>query len=220
VTDGAFQTTARADGAGWARDTGAVEHRTFAGPDKRAGMHTTLQSWRRTWRRVGEIEGKRGKAIRLSVAVRYVVYLLTVLAVAAVANASFGGTAWRLAGTLVLFSAAAMTVTAALGTMLVPHKRDDIVEDFRHFLFQVSLLPAAGIAVFQWVLRVYTDNPLNQDNFLNLLNNTLPLLFAFTVFVPAIVFIKAVAGRRMLDRTQQDDQELMQTWTRQDMFMP
>lgn len=215
-----FQTTAQADGAGFAHDTGAPDHRTFAGPDKRAGMQTTLQSWRRTWKRVGEIEGPRGKAIRLSVATRYVAYLLVVLGVAAIAHASFAGTAWRLSGTLVLFSAAAMTVTAALGTMLVPHKRDHIVEDYRHFLFQVSLLPSAGIAAFQWVLRLYTDNPMNQDNFLNLLNNSLPLLFAFTIFVPAIVFIKAVAGRRMLDRTQQDDEELMQTWTRQDMFMP
>lgn len=209
-----------ADGAGWASDASDQAPRALGAPDKKAGFYTTLQSWKQTWKRVGEVEGARGKAIRYSVAFKHAGYLLLIIICAAIANASFGGTAWRLAGTLVLFSGAAMTVTAALGMIFIPHKRTNIGEDYRHFLFQVSLFPATGIAVFQWVLKSYTANPQNQDNFLGLLTNTLPLLFAFTVFVPAIVFIKAVAGRRMLDRTQQDDQELMQTWTRQDTFMP
>jgi len=151
---------------------------------------------------------------------RYAGYLLTIIICAAVANASFAGTPWSMAGTLILFSAACMSVTAALGTLFIPQKRPEIVEEFRHFLFQISMLPATGIAVFQWVLKAYSADPRNQDNFLGLLHNALPLLFAFTVFVPAIVFVKAVAGRRMLDRSQQDDQELMETWTRQDHLMP
>jgi hypothetical protein len=155
----------------------------------------------------------------MAVLLRYLGYLVVIVLCSAVAHASFAGTPWRMGGTLVLFSSACMAVTAALGTMFIPHKRTEIVEDFRHFLFQVAILPATGIAAFQWVMRAYTADPRHQDNFLGLLQNSLPMLFAFSVFVPAVVFIKAVAGRRTLDRSQQDDQELMETWTRQDHLM-
>lgn len=210
---------ARADGAGW---EGGELHPFPAGVTTgvREAVTDATATWRHTLRRARRAEGPRGVALRYSVALRYLGYLLTIVVCSAIANAAYANTAWRLAGTLVLFSAALMSVTAALGAMFVPQKRVQIVEDYRHFLFQVSMLPATGIAVFQWVMRAYTANPAHQDNFLGLLSNTLPLMFAFTVFFPAIVFVKAVAGRRMLDRSQQDDQELLQTWTRQDRYMP
>jgi hypothetical protein len=175
--------------------------------------------WRGTLRRARTAEGPRGVAIRTSVALRYVGYVFTILLGATLANAAFAGTAWRLAGTLVLFSSSLMCVTAAGGTLFMPHKRSEIIEDLRHFMFQLSLIPATGIAGFDWVVRSYGADPRNQDNFLGLLQNSLPLLYAFTVFIPAIVFVKAVAGRRHLERTQQDDEEAMNTWTRQDWFV-
>jgi len=207
------------DGAGWA----PVDVDQGFGTNTVVGVTEALRdktaSWRHILRRARRAEGPRGVALRWSVLLRYVGYLCVIVLCSAVAHASFAGTPWRMGGTLVLFASACMAVTATLGTMFIPYKRTEIVEDFRHFLFQVSILPATGIAVFQWVMRAYTADPRNQDNFLGLLENALPMLFAFTVFVPAVVFVKAVAGRRMLDRSQQDDQELMETWTRQDHLM-
>lgn len=209
---------ARADGAGW------VNHDTGRGFAPQAeGMAEAVRgktaSWRGTFRRARAAEGPRGIAVRWSVGLRYIGYMVTIIVCSAIGNAAFAGTAWHMAGSLMLFSAAVMTLTAALGCMFIPYKRTEIVEDFRHFLFQVSLLPATGLAVFQWVMIAYNQDPRNADGFLSLLGNSLPLLYGFTVFVPAVVFVKAVAGRRALDRSQQDDQELLQTWTRQDMFM-
>lgn len=175
--------------------------------------------WSGTLRNVRATEGPRGVAVRTSVGLRYGGYLLTILLCAGIAHASFAGTAWRLGGTLVLFSSALMVMTAAAGTVFMPHKRSEIVEDLRHFLFQLSILPASGIAAFDWVIRSYTQDPRNQDNFLGLLQNSLPLMYAFTVFIPAIVFLKAVAGRRSLERSQQDDEEALNTWTRQDWYV-
>lgn len=209
----------RADGASWA-GPGSVEFPPGVVTGVSGAIAEKTASWRGTLRRARHSEGSRGVALRYSVGMRYVGYLVVIIICSAIANAAYSGTAWRMAGTLMLFTACAMSVTAALGAMFIPQKRSEIVEDFRHFLFQVAILPATGIAVFQWVMHAYTANPQNQDNFLGLLSNSLPLLFAFTCFVPAIVFVKAVAGRRLLDRSQQDDQELLQTWTRQDRYMP
>jgi hypothetical protein len=175
-----------------------------------------VRSWRQTAARVRAVEGERGMAVRWSVGLRYLAYVGLIITCVAVTNATFRGTAWSMGGTLMLFSAAVMCVTAALGSMFMPQKRVEIAEELKHFLFQISVLPGTGIAVFIWVMNGYMSNPQNQDNFLGLLHNSLPILYAFTVFFPAIVFIKAVAGRRTLDRTQQDDSELMATWTRQD----
>jgi hypothetical protein len=213
------RTSVPTDGAGWGPGTNSANNETVR---ESIGKVSKVKSasWRGTLSRVRRVEGSRGVAIRYSVGLRYVGYFLVIIACSVIGNASFSGTAWQMAGTLMLFSAAAMTLTATLGAMFIPQKRTEIVEDFRHFLFQIALLPATGIAIFQWVLSSYSEDPRHQDNFLGLLSNSLPLLFAFTVFVPAIVFVKAVAGRRMLDRTQQDDQELMQAWTRQDKYMP
>jgi hypothetical protein len=175
-----------------------------------------LRSWRATAARIRAVEGERGMAVRWSVGLRYLAYVGLIIACVAIATATFQGTAWAMGGTLMLFSAATMCVTAALGSLFMPQKRVEIGEELKHFLFQISVLPGTGIAVFIWVMNSYTADPAHQDNFLGLLHNSLPILYAFTVFFPALVFIKAVAGRRTLDRTQQDDSELMATWTRQD----
>lgn len=207
------------DGAGWRPVP--VDRGFGPGVDVGIGdaVRTSTASWRGTLRRARQAEGPRGVALRWSVLLRYFGYLSVIIVCSAVANAAFAGTPWRMGGTLVLFASCMMTVTASLGCMFMPYKRYEILEDWRHFMFQVSVLPATGIAMFQWVMRAYTANPLNQDNFLGLLSNALPMLFAFTVFIPSVVFVKAVAGRRVLERSQQDDQELIETWTRQDHLM-
>lgn len=184
-----------------------------------ADARERFAAWRQTVQRVVAVEGPRGIAIRWSVAFRYLTYLAVIGLCAALVHHSFAGTAWESSSTLLLFSASLQAMTAALGCAFMPQDRPEIVQDFRHFLFQIALLPATAIAMFDWVLRAYMSDPRNNDNFLGLMANSLPIIFAFTLFTPAIIFVKAVAGRRTLSRTQQDDAEMMQTWTRQDPYL-
>lgn len=187
--------------------------------DDIGGARRRWRSWRNTLARVKRVEGERGIAVRTSVFVRYAAYVGVLLLCIAITHATFRGTAWSMGGTLMLVSAAIMCTSAALGTMFLPQKRAEIVEELRHFLFQISVIPGTAIALFIWVMNAYVSSDGQGDNFMGLLHNALPILYAFTVFFPALIYVKAVAGRRVLDRTQQDDQELMSTWTRQDRWI-
>jgi hypothetical protein len=180
---------------------------------------TKMSQWRATLERIRRVEGPRGYAVRGSVAFKWAAQVLFVLIAAAICHAAFAGTSYSSMGTLVLFSAAVMAVTAAIGTMFIPHKRPEIIEEFRHVLFHLCLAPAVALSGFTWVMGEYLSDPRNGDAALNSIQGYLPIICLFTVVAPAFVLVKMVSGRRHLDRSSQDDAELMSTWTRQDRWV-
>lgn len=180
---------------------------------------TKMGQWRGTLARIRRVEGPRGIAVRGSVAFKWATHVLWVVLAAAICHAAFSGTSYSSMGTLVLFSAAVMAVTAALGTMFIPHKRPEIIEEFRHVLFHLCLAPSVCLAGFNWVMGSYLSDARNGDAALNSIHGYLPVICLFTVLAPALVLVKMVSGRRHLDRSSQDDAELMSTWTRQDRWV-
>lgn len=180
---------------------------------------TKMGQWRTTIERVRRVEGPRGIAVRGSVAFKWATHVLWVVLSAAILHAAFSGTAYASMGTLLLFSAAVMAVTAALGTMFIPHKRPEIIEEFRHVLFHLCLAPAVSIAAFSWAMGSYLSDPRNGDAAVNSIHGYMPLMCLFAVLGPALVLVKMVSGRRHLDRSSQDDAEMMATWTRQDRYV-
>jgi hypothetical protein len=177
-------------------------------------------SWRSTLARIRHVEGPRGVAVRWSVLLRYVGYLVLIVVCSAAIGRSFTGTSWASGGTIVLFGSTAILVTAAVATMFMPDRRTEILEEMRRYLFQVLLFPSTGIAVAYWFLREFTDDPGADNAFLRLLDTYLPILFLLPAVMSVIVFIKAIAGLRMLNRTTADSEEMVATWTRQDYHQP
>jgi hypothetical protein len=189
---------------------------TLLSPHARVQAVDTFTSWRRTWRQALNVEGARARTIRVSVAVRYVWYLLVVLGVTAVISTLFADSRYSMAGVLVLFASTTILFTGAVGTMFMPHQRPELVEEVRHYLFQLMLFPALAVAVLVQVIHSYTQDPQRSDGFFDLLAWSLPIMFMVTVVLPPIIFVKAVAGRRHLERSQRDDEEAMAGWSRQD----
>lgn len=206
--------TAFADGvpAGAAERLGAPIEVATAGDHARAATKL-FRGWRATFARVFEVEGERGLALRYSVVARYAAYLGVILACCGLAHFAFVGTTYSSAGIILLFCSTTMVVAAAAGTMFMPHRRDKVITDLRTFLFSGVLFPTAAESVFAWVLRTSSNG---TDGFMGLLQTALPVMFMANTVIPALVFLKTVAGQRALERTQSSDAEMMATWTRQD----
>jgi hypothetical protein len=183
------------------------------------GARKTFTGWSATMARVRRVEGPRGTAIRVTVVLRWLAHVFAVILAAGIMHAAFAETSFHAMGTLMMFSAAVMAVTGALGTMFIPTKRPEIIEEFRHCLFHLCLAPAVALAAFSWVLDSYIGDARNGDQALSSIGHYLPMLCAFTVLAPAVVFVKMVSGRRHLDRSAADDAEMMATWTRQDRWV-
>lgn len=182
----------------------------------KAATQANLRSWRATAARVRHVEGPRGMALRWSIGLRYLAHLGVIIVCSAVINAAFAGTRWSYGGSIVLFSAAAMCVTAAFGTMFLADRRTEILEELRKFLFQMLLFPSTALALGHWFLRRYTSDPGTQNDFLSLLDTYLPMFFLLPALLSLIVFVKMIAGMRFLDRSRSDAEELLNTWSRQD----
>jgi hypothetical protein len=161
------------------------------------------------------VEGPRGYSARAAVWLRYLGFLagivlcsaITEVVTAGIPNAARAG-AWMFA------SCTVMSLSAAVGTMAFPANRLEVLEQWRHFLFGISLLPGTGIAVFMWATEgLFKAN--STDAFAGLMSNALPILYFITVVLPTLIFIKWVAGQRTIYRSRMDDQEMVSIWTRQ-----
>lgn len=166
--------------------------------------------------RIMRNEGPRGRSTRAAVAFRYAAYLGTILVCVAATHAAFAAVPGAASGGWwMLASAAFQLIVAVAGTWFFPNKRPEIVEQARHYVFGMTVFPGTGVALFMWATRAMSDAN-STDIFVSSLNRALPYLYFLPVVLPAIIFVKTVAGLRTLNRVQLDDQELLATLTRND----
>lgn len=162
-----------------------------------------------------QAEGPRGSAVRASIYVRHVLYLLVVLAASGLTQGLLGslpqvndGGMWMLlACTLIL-------ATAAVGTMFYADHRSDILAQARHFLFGIVLFPGTGVAVLLWATRGLAASMATSNTLTSTLQYALPLIFFATVIIPPLLFVKVIAGLRNLHRSRYDDVQAISLWTR------
>jgi hypothetical protein len=163
------------------------------------------------------VEGPRGLSIRATVILRYALYMLAIMICA-------GTTQGMLAtmpevsngGMWMLFSATLTLFTAAAGCAFYVNQRKEIIEQCRHFLFGIMLFPGTGLAVLMWATRGVVTSSTSSSVLSSTFQNALPLVFFATVIIPALIFVKMIAGMRNLHRSRLDDQEAIALWTRQD----
>lgn len=164
-------------------------------------------------------EGRRASATRMTVYLKYAGFFLATILAALLTNGflqSAGTTSYG--GSLMWFSATIMYVTAAAGTMLFPQNRTEIIAQMRHYVFGLSLFPGTGIAAIIWAMRdILTSPTAGSDTLAALINFAVPAVFITTVVLPPIIFIKAVAGYYSLRRSTATDEEMVASFTRQDM---
>ena len=162
-------------------------------------------------------EGPRGAATRSTVYLRHLGYFLTILLCSGITQACFAGVSGATSGgEWMLLSASFQLVVAAVGSFMFANHRVEINHQVRSYVFGYTVLPGTGMAVFMWAARHLSSGPTNSDVFINSLNSALPWLYFLPIIIPAVIFMKTVAGMRVLNRVQLDDQETMKTYTRND----
>lgn len=195
--------------------------------------HDTYSPTRNLRRRIAEVrahmaeiadavrrtEGERGIALRWSVGFRYGVYLLGILATAAIVGAypALG----TIASSMVIISSVTIIVAAAIGTIVYPTERRSLVDQMRFFVFGTVCFPAVVLGA---LLTAVTSTGLaegfatgtNSDSLIiTITQNALPYLFWGTVVIPPFIFVKTVVGLHKLHRDRNDDEESVNQWTRQ-----
>jgi hypothetical protein len=161
-------------------------------------------------------EGFRGTSTRASVWMRYGSYWFVIVLSGAVAHLCFRSVPGaRSGGTWLMASSAFQLIVAVLGTIFAAHRRTDIIEQLRAFLFGYTVGPGLGVAVFMWTTQALVEDG-SDDLFVRTAIAALPWLYFIPVVVPAIMYLKLVSGFRALDRVQLDDEEILQIYTRND----
>jgi len=162
-------------------------------------------------------EGPRGASTRASVWLRYLGYFLTIMLCSGITQSCFAGvTGATSGGEWMLLSASFQLVIAAIGSFMFANRRVEIGHQMRSYVFGYTVLPGTGMAIFMWAARHLSSGPTGSDVFVNSLNSALPWLYFLPIIIPAVIFLKTVAGMRVLNRVQLDDQEIMKTYTRND----
>lgn len=162
-------------------------------------------------------EGLRGSSSRAAIRLRYVSYFLIIVLGATVTSACFASTPGASSGgEWLLFSAAFQLATAAVGSWFDLGHRPEIIQQVRAYVFGYTILPGTGVAVFMWAASHLGASPGSPDVFISSLQTALPWIFFLPVVLPAVIFMKTVAGMRVINREQMDDQELMNIITRND----
>lgn len=164
-------------------------------------------------------EGKSGVALRTAVALKYVTWLLTIVAAVAISHACLStAPAMRYGGIVMLFSITLVLVTGAVGTWFFPPHRMEIIEQMRRFAFSIIALPGTSIALFIAMLNVSGLDPTRQDMFISLLDYAVPMVYVATVVIPSAVFVKMIAGYRTIHThgASTDDFETARIFARQD----
>lgn len=112
-------------------------------------------------------------------------------------------------------STAFQLVVAVAGTIFAAHRRDEIIEQLRAFVFGYTIGPGVGVALFMWVTQALVADG-SDDLFVRTAIAALPWLYFIPVVVPSVMYLKLVSGFRALDRVHLDDEELLQIYTRND----
>jgi len=99
--------------------------------------------------------------------------------------------------------------------MFAAHRRDEILEQLRAYVFGYTVAPGVGVAVFMWVARNMVSSG-NEDMFVKTAVSALPWLYFIPVLVPAVIFLKMVSGFKTIDRIGLDDEEMLKIYTRND----
>jgi hypothetical protein len=162
------------------------------------------------------VEGMRGVSTRTAVYLRYVLYLLTILVCSALTQWAMSTTgAWSNGGAFMLACSILMVVTGAVGTWFYANNRREIIEQLKHYLFGIAVIPGTAMALINRSAQgLFTSPTGRNDAFLSATANALPLLVFISVVVSAALFVKMVAGLRHLHRSRLDDEEAMNTYTR------
>lgn len=161
-------------------------------------------------------EGLRGVSVRVSVLFRYLTYWFVIVLSGAVAHYCFRSVPEAGSGGIWLMASCTFQlVIAVLGTMFAAHRRTEIIEQLRGFLFGYTIGPGIGVAVFMWVARNFVAGGA-EDLFIRTAVAALPWIYFIPILVPAVIFLRLVAGFKTIDKVGLDDEEILQIYTRND----
>lgn len=161
-------------------------------------------------------EGLRAVSVRASVYLRYLSYWMAIVLSGALTHYCFKSVPEATSGGVWLMASCAFQlVVAALGTLFAAHRRDEILEQLRAYVFGYTIGPGVGVAVFMWVARNMVSSG-SEDMFIKTAVAALPWIYFIPVLVPAVIFLKMVAGFKAIDRIGLDDEEILQIYTRND----
>lgn len=170
--------------------------------------------------RIRSVEGLRGYSARALVFARKLGSLLSIVAGVYLVDWSLSvQQQWEYSAHLLLFSVTFILGLGAVGTIMYPEARYEIVDRTRELAFSWTLFPAVMTAVAMKGVVHITTGPDSPDNqFLNILiGNGLPLVFFSVVFIPAIVFAQYIfRGLRAANRKAQATEESMAEYMRHD----
>lgn len=168
--------------------------------------------------RVQANEGPRGYSTRAAVYLRHAAYLLVLILCSAITHYAMAAAGpYSIDGGQVMFFMATLTLAvAALGTMFYAGNRNEILEQARHYVFGLMVLPGTGIALILWVVKGLVTAQANPDAFSQTVDLGLLMVFGAALIMPPVIFLKLMSGIRSLNRSTTDDQEMMQVWSRQD----
>lgn len=169
-------------------------------------------------KRKRSVEGPRWLTTRATVWLRYLAYTLAVFGGCAVTEGLLSGVSTaRNGGQWMLFSVGVLMVAAMFGLWRYPTHRNEIVEQARHYVFGIMVLPGTALAAVMWAAgQFFVDAAASSEVFGTMLGTALPIVFFCTVVIPVLIYVKMVAGMRYMYRTREDDQETMSIYTRQD----
>lgn len=165
-------------------------------------------------------EGPRGYSTRAAVYARHAAYLLVILLCSSLTHICMraAGPYSIDGGAVMLFMAALTLAVGALGTASYPAQRNQILEQVRHYVFGLMVLPGTGVAAVLWIVKGLITSQANPDAFSRTVDLGLLMLFGTLMIMPPVVFLKLMSGIRTLARSTRDDQEMMSVWSRQDGF--
>ena len=169
-------------------------------------------------KRVRRFEGIRGQATRQAIILRYCAAMAAIVLCAGVNKAGLAHITSAAGGWKLLIGAVAVeAVIAAAGTFAFPARRDEIVQQTRHYIFGLTLFPATGLSGLMWALKPFADTagPAG-DGALTTVNTALPYIYYLPIIIAPIVFAKVISGIAGFHRVATDDEEMMLTLTRQD----
>jgi hypothetical protein len=171
--------------------------------------------------RIATFEGPRGYSTRAAVYARHAAYLLTIVLCSSLTHIAMqaAGPFSIDGGSVMLFMSALTLLVGALGTAAYPAQRNQIIEQVRHYVFGLMVLPGTGVAAILWIVKVgLISQQANPDAFSRTVDLGLLMLFGTLMIMPPVVFLKLMSGIRTLARSTRDDQEMMSVWARQDGY--